>query len=329
MEINQATQEKVHKTIKRIQKAVDYNDTEYMIELLRDLAEFSYFEGYKKGEEGRPGRKQTIPLSHRDRLDENGIESKVSSIIHKLGIPAHIKGYRYMIDAIAMIHEDRSMLSNMKNVLYPLIAKKYNTTASRVERAIRHAIEVAWSRGNAEAISSLFGRSFIQPNVKPANDEFMFFVADYLGRERESTQARSAAQMPEQRENGDEKDSSAGKASEAEETQLSIISDDELNESIRSLLLRLTFNEAYSHFRMIQLFVFYSFKEPRLINDEEQLFRRVWEEVNIPKERIQRLINDAVSMRFSKIKSELRYEGQNPIELPVFISLLLRELKGH
>ena len=85
------------------------------------------------------------------------LDASITSIIHEIGVPAHIKGYMYLREAISMVYNDIELLGSITKVLYPDIAKKYNTTASRVERAIRHAIEVAWSRGNIDSISSLFG----------------------------------------------------------------------------------------------------------------------------------------------------------------------------
>lgn len=108
------------------------------------------------------------------------IDASITSIIHEIGVPAHIKGYLYLREAIAMVYNDIELLGSITKVLYPDIAKKYNTTASRVERAIRHAIEVAWSRGNIESISSLFGYTVSMSRAKPTNSEFIAMVADKL-----------------------------------------------------------------------------------------------------------------------------------------------------
>jgi len=108
------------------------------------------------------------------------LDASITNIIHEIGVPAHIKGYLYLRDAIAMVYNDIELLGSITKVLYPDIAKKYNTTASRVERAIRHAIEVAWSRGNIESISNLFGYTVSMSKAKPTNSEFIAMVADRL-----------------------------------------------------------------------------------------------------------------------------------------------------
>ena len=95
-------------------------------------------------------------VSDKDRSDAT-LEADVTNIIHEIGVPAHIKGYQYLRDAIVMSVNDMDMLNSITKVLYPTIAKKYDTTTSRVERAIRHAIEVAWSRGKMDTIDELFG----------------------------------------------------------------------------------------------------------------------------------------------------------------------------
>jgi two-component system response regulator (stage 0 sporulation protein A) len=108
------------------------------------------------------------------------LDASITSIIHEIGVPAHIKGYLYLREAIAMVYHDIELLGSITKVLYPDIAKKYNTTASRVERAIRHAIEVAWSRGNLDSISKLFGYTVSMSKAKPTNSEFIAMVADKL-----------------------------------------------------------------------------------------------------------------------------------------------------
>ncbi|WP_163969950.1 sporulation transcription factor Spo0A [Oceanobacillus halotolerans] len=108
------------------------------------------------------------------------LEESITNIIHEIGVPAHIKGYMYLREAITMVYSDIELLGSITKVLYPDIAKKYNTTASRVERAIRHAIEVAWSRGNIDSISALFGYTVSISKAKPTNSEFIAMVADRL-----------------------------------------------------------------------------------------------------------------------------------------------------
>ena len=108
------------------------------------------------------------------------LENDVTEMIHDVGIPAHIKGYQYMRDAIIMVIEEPEMLNSITKILYPTIAKKNQTTPSRVERAIRHAIEVAWSRGNMEIINSLFSYTVSTGKGKPTNSEFIALIADKI-----------------------------------------------------------------------------------------------------------------------------------------------------
>jgi two-component system response regulator (stage 0 sporulation protein A) len=108
------------------------------------------------------------------------LDASITNIIHEIGVPAHIKGYLYLREAITMVYNDVELLGSITKVLYPDIAKKFNTTASRVERAIRHAIEVAWSRGNLDSISNLFGYTISNTKAKPTNSEFIAMVADKL-----------------------------------------------------------------------------------------------------------------------------------------------------
>lgn len=108
------------------------------------------------------------------------LETEITSIIHEIGVPAHIKGYMYLREAITMVVNDMELLSAVTKELYPSIAKKFNTTASRVERAIRHAIEVAWGRGQIEAINKLFGYTVHNDKGKPTNSEFIAIIADKL-----------------------------------------------------------------------------------------------------------------------------------------------------
>lgn len=108
------------------------------------------------------------------------LEAEVTSIMHEIGVPAHIKGYQYLRDAIIMVVKDLDVINSITKQLYPSIAREYNTTPSRVERAIRHAIEVAWSRGQVDAIDSLFGYTVNLGKGKPTNSEFIAMVADKL-----------------------------------------------------------------------------------------------------------------------------------------------------
>ena len=108
------------------------------------------------------------------------IESQVTQIIHQIGVPAHIKGYQYLRTAILMTVSDSDIINSVTKVLYPSVAKKYATTTSRVERAIRHAIEVAWDRGDVDTLNSYFGYTIQNNRGKPTNSEFIAMIADNL-----------------------------------------------------------------------------------------------------------------------------------------------------
>ena len=108
------------------------------------------------------------------------LEAQVTRIIHRIGVPAHIKGYQYLREAIMMSVEDVEMLGSITKILYPTIAKRFQTTPSRVERAIRHAIEVAWSRGKMETLDALFGYTINTGKGKPTNSEFIALIADKI-----------------------------------------------------------------------------------------------------------------------------------------------------
>ena len=108
------------------------------------------------------------------------LETRITKVIHEVGVPAHIKGYQYLREAICMTVLDVDLMSSVTKILYPDIAKKYHTTASRVERAIRHAIEVAWTRGRLETIDALFGYTVHAGKGKPTNSEFIALIADKI-----------------------------------------------------------------------------------------------------------------------------------------------------
>ena len=113
-------------------------------------------------------------------MTKNDLEIMVTEFIHEMGVPAHIKGYQYLRDAIIMTVNDSQMLGAITKILYPEIAKKHKTTSSRVERAIRHAIEVAWSRGKVETIEEMFGYTINTGKGKPTNSEFIALISDKI-----------------------------------------------------------------------------------------------------------------------------------------------------
>lgn len=108
------------------------------------------------------------------------LEASVTTIIHEIGVPAHIKGYQYLREAIIMTVEDMDIINAVTKILYPEVAKKFGTTASRVERAIRHAIEVAWDRGDLDTLQKYFGFTVSNSKGKPTNSEFIAMIADRL-----------------------------------------------------------------------------------------------------------------------------------------------------
>ncbi|MBZ2173763.1 sporulation transcription factor Spo0A [Schnuerera sp. xch1] len=116
---------------------------------------------------------------------KRSLEAKITNIIHEIGVPAHIKGYLYLREAILMVIQDIELLGAVTKELYPNIANKYNTTPSRVERAIRHAIEVAWTRGKIDTIDKIFGYTVNNNKGKPTNSEFIAMVSDKLRLEME------------------------------------------------------------------------------------------------------------------------------------------------
>ncbi|MDD3360558.1 MAG: sporulation transcription factor Spo0A [Hespellia sp.] len=113
-------------------------------------------------------------------MREEDLEIHVTNLLHEIGIPAHIKGYHYLRDSILMAVDDMDVLNAITKVLYPTVAKKHQTTSSRVERAIRHAIEVAWSRGKLDTLDELFGYTVSTGKGKPTNSEFIALIADTI-----------------------------------------------------------------------------------------------------------------------------------------------------
>ena len=129
-------------------------------------------------EEIRGGEILRFPAAR--RMDKNSIESMVTGIIHEIGVPAHIKGYQYLREAIIIAVNDMDVINAITKVLYPQVAKTFQTTPSRVERAIRHAIEVAWDRGDLDTLQRFFGYTVSNTKGKPTNSEFIALIADKL-----------------------------------------------------------------------------------------------------------------------------------------------------
>ena len=124
--------------------------------------------------------KEATPNHFSEEMMMKYIENDVTEVIHDVGIPAHIKGYHYLREAIMIVVREPEMLNSITKILYPTIAKSNHTTPSRVERAIRHAIEVAWSRGNMDYINSVFSYTVSTGRGKPTNSEFIALVADKI-----------------------------------------------------------------------------------------------------------------------------------------------------
>ena len=131
-------------------------------------------------------KQQYIDIPNIPQNGENNIEALVTNIIHEVGVPAHIKGYQYLREAIIMVINDIDVINQITKCLYPQIANKFHTTPSRVERAIRHAIEVAWGRGEQKTVENIFGYTISAAKGKPTNSEFIAMISDKLRLELKS-----------------------------------------------------------------------------------------------------------------------------------------------
>ena len=138
-------------------------------------------------EEIRGGESLRYPAPR--RTDKTSIETMVTGIIHEIGVPAHIKGYQYLREAIIIAVNDMDVINAITKVLYPQVAKTFGTTPSRVERAIRHAIEVAWDRGDLDTLQRFFGYTVSNTKGKPTNSEFIALIADKLQLQLKSAEA--------------------------------------------------------------------------------------------------------------------------------------------
>lgn len=126
-------------------------------------------------------KNESSPMLIKDNVvTDSGLEFMITEIIHQIGVPAHIKGYHYLREAIILSVKDSEIINSVTKLLYPTVAKKYNTTSSRVERAIRHAIEVAWDRGDVDVLDSYFGFTIQNERGKPTNSEFIAMISDKL-----------------------------------------------------------------------------------------------------------------------------------------------------
>lgn len=160
------------------QRAVELGASYYILKPF-DMEVLTHRIRQMKGTVSTAPRMKPSPTGHAaSRV--NNLDANITNVIHEIGVPAHIKGYLYLREAITMVYNEVDLLGAITKTLYPRIAEKYNTTPSRVERAIRHAIEVAWSRGNMDSIRSLFGYTINVTKAKPTNSEFIAMVADKL-----------------------------------------------------------------------------------------------------------------------------------------------------
>ncbi|MGM9969894.1 MAG: sporulation transcription factor Spo0A [Anaeroplasma sp.] len=115
-----------------------------------------------------------------NQISDESLDKEITDLLHEIGVPAHIKGYMYLRESITMVYNNVEILGGITKILYPTVAKKFKTTSSRVERAIRHSIEVAWNRGNVDAISQIFAYTISYNKSKPTNSEFIAMIADKL-----------------------------------------------------------------------------------------------------------------------------------------------------
>lgn len=176
------------------QKAINLGAQYYIVKpfdinvLVKRIKELKYFQPsqYKNNFISREIKAQYIDISPENKKNEENLEALVTNVIHEVGVPAHIKGYQYLREAIIMVVNNIEVINQITKQLYPDIAQKYSTTPSRVERAIRHAIEVAWGRGQTETVESIFGYTVSAAKGKPTNSEFIAMIADKLRLELKS-----------------------------------------------------------------------------------------------------------------------------------------------
>lgn len=154
-------------------------DIELLIKRIREI-KFYKPEPQKDTFVTRDSKKMYIDVDPAKVGSDQNLEALVTNLIHEVGVPAHIKGYQYLREAIMMVIKDIDVINQITKSLYPQIASKFNTTPSRVERAIRHAIEVAWGRGDQKTVEKIFGYTISASKGKPTNSEFIAMIADKL-----------------------------------------------------------------------------------------------------------------------------------------------------
>ena len=167
------------------QKAINLGAQYYIVKpfdielLIKRIREVKYYQPMRNSFISRETKPSYIELNP-NMKNESNLEALVTNIIHEVGVPAHIKGYQYLREAIIMVVNDIDVINQITKQLYPDIAKRYQTTPSRVERAIRHAIEVAWGRGQTDTVERIFGYTISAAKGKPTNSEFIAMIADKL-----------------------------------------------------------------------------------------------------------------------------------------------------
>ena len=176
------------------QRAIELGAQYYIVKpfdisiLIKRIKELKYYQpaANRANIIGKEIKAQYIDISPINEKSRENLEALVTNIIHEVGVPAHIKGYQYLREAIIMVVSDIEMINQITKQLYPEIADKYKTTPSRVERAIRHAIEVAWGRGKQDIVENIFGYTVSAAKGKPTNSEFIAMIADKLRLELKS-----------------------------------------------------------------------------------------------------------------------------------------------
>ena len=167
---------------KKVIVATSYNAAE----VIREVSEFGVSYYILKPFDLTDLEKRIYDITKKENNNKNidfytsNLQVSITKMLHELGIPSHIKGYQYIREAVNIIFENPSVIGGITKELYPELAKKFNTTTSRVERAIRHAIEVSWNRGNLDFMEEIFGYSVDIDKAKPTNSEFMVTIADKL-----------------------------------------------------------------------------------------------------------------------------------------------------
>lgn len=162
-------------------------DIDLLISRIRELKNYKPSQNNNFiSKESQITKSQYIAISNGKEKKEENLEALVTNVIHEVGVPAHIKGYQYLREAIMMVVNDIDVINQITKSLYPRIANKFSTTPSRVERAIRHAIEVAWGRGQQDVVENIFGYTISAAKGKPTNSEFIAMIADKLRLEMKS-----------------------------------------------------------------------------------------------------------------------------------------------